>query len=53
VDGTQFNLHAMAERFVRLALARGWTGRDPRTLVIEGWAVLGIAPERLTRPAPR
>jgi hypothetical protein len=53
VDGTQFDLCAMAERFVRLALARGWTGRDPRTLVIDGWEVLGIAPERLTRRAPR
>jgi hypothetical protein len=29
---------------VRLARARGWTGRDCKKLVIDGWEALGLSP---------
>lgn len=32
------------ERFVRLARSRGWTGRDGKRLVIDGWEALGLSP---------
>lgn len=45
VHGAQrIDLAQEGERFIRLARARGWTGRDGKPLVIDGWEALGLAP---------
>jgi hypothetical protein len=48
VGDERIDLRAHGEQFVRSALARGWTGRDGRSIVLDGWAELGlVAPERI------
>jgi hypothetical protein len=40
----RIDLAEEGERFVRRARARGWTGRDGKKLVLDGWEALGLSP---------